>query len=914
MKNVLHAIFHGIFWLWNVTFLYIVYGAVLPFIGILLIPGVLAGEIETEFLLALLGMVAVPTICTWIGVWKFRQRPLELMRLFYGIEAPFFLLFIIRLFVLRELTPASNLVLGTAIACFCAFFVELLWGYQGQQTNPKLRLFSWVQVAAHSLMLLVGLYVGVLLLFYAVPSAAVLIVGFFSFTWVQYIVFAPVFLIFFFVTGTLFLAMPSALAALYVHSGQRILRAFSSQYGRNLTATISLGVITAWIALFMGLQNQPQVQAFELLKNPPKTEAERQELLDKSDQIRAGLTNAYLASYRYVSTWGESNQIRVMYQSTFGLPEPILEGLQTSFNQLMSPFLYQGDRNDDQKAGKLYAQFFDTSIQKGERLAIQHALKSTAILDDAKAGVLNINQEKVWLKKQAVTVKENGDWADVELYEVYNNKTADVEEIFYSFSLPESATITGIWLGDTDNRAKRFPFTVSPRGAAQKVYTSQVRRERPVDPALLEQVGPRQYRLRAFPIPPKPTTWEGQNPSNRPTEMHLWLTYKVMRQDNGWQLPSLGEKRNIFWTNNTERFRNGQKVKGFDSDWLEATLPTSNQPPKLHQASLNGYQITAKPLSQHSYNLPQGKRFAVVLDTSRSMEDHRQALAETFKWLGQNVLTKNDADLYVAAFGNPEFVDDIRKFDVQKKTFYGTLQLPDMLRQFGQLRDNKIYDAILLISDRGSYELAGNNKNMPRFTTPLWAIHLGHLPPAYDDNTLKAIQDTGGGVSTSLAEVLQRIATTETLAKAIPTQETEAGKIKQNLVSVVDGYAWYVEPTKATTTDKKFEPLAARILVQALSKQTDRKQVKQLDAIHAIAKTAKIVTPYSSMIVLVNDEQRQALKAAEASADRFNRKVEDGKEQLNKPNNPLAAASVPEPSMMVGLGAIAIFLVAKRKR
>ncbi|NJM58136.1 MAG: hypothetical protein HC857_12865 [Synechococcales cyanobacterium RU_4_20] len=37
----------------------------------------------------------------------------------------------------------------------------------------------------------------------------------------------------------------------------------------------------------------------------------------------------------------------------------------------------------------------------------------------------------------------------------------------------------------------------------------------------------------------------------------------------------------------------------------------------------------------------------------------------------------------------------------------------------------------------------------------------------------------------------------------------------------------------------------------------------QLDKIHAIAKREQIVTPYSSMIVLVNDEQRRMLAEAE---------------------------------------------------
>jgi putative PEP-CTERM system integral membrane protein len=935
MKTFLHVLFHSIFWLWNLMFLSVVYAGILPHIGIPLAQATFAGEIEQEFLITLIGLIAVPTICTCIGLVRFRKRPLELMRLFYGVEAPLFLVCIIRLFIIRELTPASSLILGTITICIFAFIVELLWGYGGQYQDSKYRWLSWAQLAAHSLMLFVGLYAGVMLLFYAVPTAALLLKEFFSFRWLEgfwwslthhfwsTLWYIPIFTILFAGTATLFLWMPSALTALYLHSGQRILRAFSAQYGRKFTAQVSLGIVTAWILLFMMLQQQPQVQAFKLLENLPQTEKARQELLSKSENIRQGLVNAYLSSYRYLGTWKESDNIRVMYRDVFGLPKPILEVLQNSHNQLISPFLYQGDRADDQKAEKLYAQFFDTSLQKGERLAVQRALKSTAILDEAKAGLLNINQKKVWLKKQAIALKEQGDWADVEIHEVYNNQTFDVEEIFYSFSLPESAVITGIWLGDTDNLARRFPFTVSPRGAAQKVYNSQVRRERPVDPALLEQVGPRHYRLRAFPIPAKVQTWERRNSTNRPTEMHLWLTYKVMRQDKGWALPKLGEKRNIYWTNRTQRLRNGKTIKGFEQDWLEAYLPASGNQSQLHQIDLNGYRITAKPLAQKDYVLPQKKRFAIILDSSYSMGKYRQELAKTFDLLNQKVMPKNAADLYItaAAGGTPTFVENIRSFDLTKKTFYGTLQQKQMLRQFVQLQGNKAYDGILLITDEGSYELSDDKNNVPKITAPLWLVHLGALPPAYDDATLKAIQDNGGGVSTELTEVLQRMATTEALTKQLPptpppakeTADASKPEIQPAVVSVVDGYAWYLQAATGNANNQAgFAPFAARMLVQGLSKQTDGKQVTQLDGIHAIAKTHKIVTPYSSMIVLVNDEQREALRKAEAAADRFDRKVENGKESLNKPNNPLST-SIPEPGMVIGLGAIALFLVANRK-
>lgn len=941
MKTALHDLFKLIFWLWNLVFLGVVYLGILPWIGIPLILATISGQIELEFSLTLFGLIAVPTFSTLLGLWKFRKNSLDLLRLFYGIEAPLFLLLTLRFFVLRELTPASSLILGTMLLSIGAFFVELGWGYLGNRNHRNSSQLAFLQLAAHSLMLFVGLYAGLLLLYYAVPTAVVLLQGllysivsaavflfqeFFSFAWVQNLgslliygllegisnlIILAIGLLLFGGTATLFLGMPSALTALYIYSGQRILRAFSSQYGRQRTALVSLGIITIWMTLFISFQNQPQTLAFQRLESPITTEQQKQERLDQSEAIRKGLVHAYLASYRYLESVDNSNQIRTMYQNVFNLPEPLLTTLQNSFNQLISPFLYKGNlEKDSEKAEKLYAQFFDTSIQKGERLAIQHALKSTSIIDDAKAGVLNINQKKVWLEKQAVTVQEQGDWAEVEIYEVYQNKTNDVEEIFYSFSLPESAVITGLWLGDTNNLATRFPFTVSPRGAAQKVYNSQVRRERPVDPALLEQVGTRQYRLRAFPIPPQFST--------NPDKMHLWLTYKVLRQGNQWLLPKLGEKRNIFWTKDTQRFRNQKLIKGFETDWLEASLPTSQKSPQLQNVTLEGYEITAKPLTKQDYVLPEGKRFAIVLDTSRSMGNHKQELAKTFEQLKQYLVAKNDLDLYVTGTNNfpPQLIDDLSSFNVKQKTFYGTLQVKEILRQFVQLGNNQNYDGVIVITDEGSYDLSNDKKDVPKLSIPIWLLHLGSLAPAYEDGTLKVIQDSGGGVATESLELFQRIATTEKLAKELttpPAKKQQKPEVKPKVINIVDGYAWFLkQSTNQTAGSEEFKPIAARMLVKGLSQEINEAQLTQLDRIHAIAKTQKIVTPYSSMLVLVNDEQRQALKAAEASSDRFDRKVEDGKETLNKPQN--SPVSVPEPEMTLGSGVAALFLLLNSKR
>ncbi|MCW6035168.1 TIGR02921 family PEP-CTERM protein [Spirulina subsalsa FACHB-351] len=927
MKTFLHVSYYSIFWLWNLLFLMVVYLGIFPLIGVSLIAAIVAGEIEPEFLIALLAILLTPPLCTLIGLLKFQRRPLELMRLFYGVEAPIFTLAILRLFTLRELTGASYLIVGSLGICMIAFGVELLVGYLGQSDSKSTlvtrqrKILAMAQVALHSLMLLIGLYFGAVLFFYAVPVAGQLIIEFFSFRWVSalwyelthyffstlwYIAF---FSLFFVLSTTLFVLVPSSFTALYIHSGQRILRAFSAQYGKKRTLSITLGILTTWFVLFFSLQNQPQLKAFELLDQPVTNNADRQEIINQSPAIKKGLLNAYLQAYRYLGNAQDNDGIKVLYSNVFSLPEPLLDGLQAVHNQLLSPFLYQGSPRDEEKAAKLYAQVFDTSIQKGEQAAIIKALQSTAMIDEAKAGVLNINQHRVLLEKQAVTVKEEGDWAEVELYEVYQNVTNDVEEIFYSFTLPESAVLTGIWLGDTENLDQRFPFQVSPRGAAQRVYNAQVQRVNPVDPALLEQVGTRHYRLRAFPIPEKRQTWETE-PVERPLKMHLWLTYRVMNQEAGWALPKLGEKRNIFWTKKTERWRNGERVKGFDQDWLEGFLPASAQGVKQsHQGTLNGYTVTAKPLSEGDYVLPQGQHFAVILDSSYSMESQRQAINKTLDWLKKEGFTdgrleNNEADLYLTATAEeePQSFTKWQDFNLNKQVFYGTLQLDEMLAQFKALAGNKPYDGVIVLTDEGSYELAKDQETVPVMNAPLWVVHLGGFPEAYEDGVLQEIQRSGGGVAQTLPEVLQRMATT--------------GKLGEDTIAVVDGYAWQKTTTLAEDSETGFMPLAARMLIKELTKGFTAPTVEDLDGVHAIAKETAIVTPYSSMIVLVNDEQRQALREAEASEDRFERQVEDGNQTLDKPNNPLQSnpsVGVPEGRMAIALTLVLLFFFLKRR-
>ena len=964
MQKVLNYTFSFIFHGWNLIFFILVYFFILPLSGWILI-ATIQGLIPIEFFITGLGIVGIPTACTIIGNKYFAKQPWQLINLFYGVEMPLFILFLLRLFIFRELTAASNLVIYTLLICVAAFFVELMSGYQREK-----KYFAWMQLGSHTLVLLMGLYTSALILFYAIPWGFAFFREVLRFKWLTGLIdtllhyplqaFWGLFFggLFVALSVSIFVFMPVGLAGLYVNSGQNIIKNFATQYGKNKAIFGSLAVVTTWVVLFIGLNQQPQIQAFQLLDQPPLTDGDRQTVLKQSEKIRQGLLNSYLYNYRYLSDVESSNDIEMMYADVFDLPQSVTKELQYVFNQLMLPFLYQGNSGEQKKAAELYEKFFDVPLQKGEQKSVLHALQSTFNQEEVKAGLLNIGVKNVWLKRQEVNITEHDSFADVELYEVYQNKTNEVQEILYYFSLPESATITGIWLGDTADRAKRFPYQVSPRGAAQKVYNSQVRRERPIDPALLEQVGPQQYRLRAFPVPIGLQWGEKADQVNRPVEMHLWLTYQVVKKEKGWQLPQLNEKRNIFWTNFTQRRYNGKKVRSYYEwlpDFLPATNSLSSQELTSQQVNLDGLQITAQPLGKEDYNLPTNQKFAVIVDTSYSMGKHARSLRDNLQWLknngyadqnsSQQVVSNNDADLYLVGTNGkaPVRIDNFSKFQENDIVYYGTVQPGEILQQFVKMQGDTKYDGILLLTDAGSYELSQDKKDLPEINSPLWFIHLDEaISPAYDDATIKVLQKSAGGVGTDISEVLQRITTRQNLTANLvnqtnqnkslgnvptknATKPVKQDQIKPAVVSVVDGYAWYLQPNTLNmvnnTNDGKnkiFAPLAARQLVLGMSQQMSQETLQWLDNIHAIAKNYKIVTPYSSMIVLVNEEQRQMLAAAEASTDRFDRTAETGQEALTKPFNPLNSTTqttaIPEPSHILGTGAIALLLIVNRQR
>jgi len=93
-------------------------------------------------------------------------------------------------------------------------------------------------------------------------------------------------------------------------------------------------------------------------------------------------------------------------------------------------------------------------------------------------------------------------------------------------------------------------------------------------------------------------------------------------------------------------------------------------------------------------------------------------------------------------------------------------------------------------------------------------------------------------------------------------------------------------------------------------------QLETLDYLHSLALNYEIVTPYSSMIVLVEVDQQRLLNKLSDLDDRYQREVEALGDTT--PKSPVPLAGVPEPHEWLLMALVAALLVyisyTKRKQ
>lgn len=950
---------YGLFWSWNLIFLAFMLFGFGPQILPDMILAVRTRTVPVAFLVYALLLIAIPALAVILGLTVLRRSPGRLFTLGYGVEGPLMLMLAIRFFIVREMTPAVTLLLaigGLGIA-------TLLWQILDRNIHSRGSLLTHLRLIGLTLLLAIGLYASIWIAFYVLPVSIYLwegisdMVGNLSeifrdlrtamadlsagaWRWIPFYILGFILLVY---TATLFFLMPIAVPIIYARSWRRGQSAMIVNYGRARAITLSSGVFVLCVLSLVLVSRQPQQQAFAMLETPPSSPAEAQALLKEEKAIRAGLLNAYLAPQRYFSAVGEVRHVSAMYEYTLDMSPRQAVAVQDLYETLTRPVLYKpvktpqkdavGRRLDNQalrqeplQAAELYEQFFDQTIVEGEREAVVRAARSNWSIDQAQAAWRMVDDREVHLTHQEVKVTENGDWAEFELYEVYKNQTGQQQEVVYYFSLPESAVITGVWLGESPDRDQRFAYRVAPRGAAQATYRNEIRER--VDPALVEQIGPRQYRLRAFPV--QPTRLQRDRNASRSIvqeapPLHMWLTWRTMAVDDAWPMPTMAYKRNVYWDESTERLVNGQPMVADSGAWLPATLPAANPiQPMTHRVDFsNGETVIARPVTPGEIPEPTGDlRLAVVLDRSRSMNERADEVQAALAQLARLTEEGTEVDVYLTASefrGEEPAVASLAKVNAENIVYFGGQNAAELLVQFDALNKGTDYDAILVLTDGSGYELDDEGLEVPIPDGPVWMVHLGgNFPLGYDDATLEAIQASGGGVAGSIEEAMTRFLV-----------GLEAGLDPSATLDFIDGYLWQTMATAAVdggadilvvthSPGDDFAALAARriILAEMGRQAANLAELEKLDQLHAIAIEQGIVTPFSSMIVLVEARQERLLERLKNRDDRFEREYEDVGETEQLP--PMNVTGVPEPEewLLIGLaaGMLLRYLYTRRSR
>ena len=166
--NLKDRLAFGLFWSWNLIFLAFMVLGFAPRLLPELIIAVRTGSIPVNYLFYALVLAMIPLLAVILGLTLLRRSPARLFALGYVVEGPLMLILAIRLFLIRQPTPALTLILSIAGLGMVAF----LWQILDPEAERRGQLASYLRLVGLTLMLLTSLYAAVWIAFYAVPLSA----------------------------------------------------------------------------------------------------------------------------------------------------------------------------------------------------------------------------------------------------------------------------------------------------------------------------------------------------------------------------------------------------------------------------------------------------------------------------------------------------------------------------------------------------------------------------------------------------------------------------------------------------------------------------------------------------------------------------------------------------------------------
>ncbi|HNN94312.1 MAG TPA: TIGR02921 family PEP-CTERM protein [Pseudomonadota bacterium] len=778
-------------------------------------------------------LAPLPPLCWFLGARTWRGEPARLLQLVVGFQLPLMGVAVVRLYKVHELTAAHLQVLGTV--CIGALFS--LWDLlRGPPQPSQSRGVVGLQLGGQTLGLLgaaYGLLVYAPLALRWLGDVDLRRIHANWFDALMGLIVLP-----FLLYGVFVLAAAPLLALrLYARSLRVTYGVARTVLGGRTARLVSAAVVLLSLGLFLIVNRQPQIEVYRRLRQLPRSDQERMALLRDAAGLREGLLNAYLQDERY---WGPSLPSRLpgwMYATEKGplvlaLPwaSIVRYGLEGLYGAVARPFLYDnaaeyhGGRADE--AAEAYADFFDAPIAQTEVAAILTAFAADLSHHDRKEKrreALGRGVRRTW---QGVQATRHGDVAEIELHEVYESTATwdsySTDDLSLYFALPESAVVTGMWLGGSSDRSQASECSVD----------AHPRRNNPLTQGeQLEPVGPRQYRVRIL-AGVRSGLWDRSHAT--PIPRHLWLRYRVLSDGVGFALPERLLERNVHDTPSTKKVLEGRELAPGE-EFPPRLLGAGERVTHLHHPGLN-VDIQARPVSSPPPQWPAGRTLAVVVDRSRSMS-RVQAEAESALRTLVAVAGQNDLDFYLTSAptrGEPAVrIDDPMQLPHNATFFYGRHHLDGVLAQFQSLRGKKAYDALVLLTDDDGWDppkwqAAATLGDLP----PLWMVHLGgRLAPSYSDVVHLALVRSGGGVTTELAGALSAI------------ERAASGRSGQ----ILDGYEWTQEPAPpgAPRVDEAFSALAAARLVRLHAATGSRKATSAVDTLHELAKANHIATVFT---------------------------------------------------------------------
>ncbi len=950
--------------------------------------------IPLDILVTLGVFFLMPLVTMGVAIFtkSYRHAP-KLAQILFGIELPIMAFTLGRLIFLKTLTPTNIVFLSSAALSILGYILYVFC------KPAKNKVLLTVHLLANQVAVVIGAYASLLMFFFLPILLAVVIQiiksvlqdGF----WGAFSYSENFWQLLTWLIGTgallaLFLALigsPFVGFLMYWRATQRLGKLLQAQTSLQFSR-LSKGLFSLVYAVtIMALAYQGSLLGFYGQMNSYKaatTFEERSQLatqiLKREVFISDRLVDVYLANYRYL-TDSSMLLIQQAYEDQVKLNKPAAERVQKWFTALASPFVYNGKFEEDvEKAGEYYEEIFDEPIQLAESQKVARTLASSFNFsqDQLKSSVLDREDKDVRLVKRLVTAQPDSthQFATVTIEEEYENTTNSEQEVLYIFSLPQDSVMTDLKLGadlelgkeqleiaqptqptpalaasqstpvSTISHTIPTPIEhknqgeVAAKGAANQTFEDQYRPR--MDPAILEQVGPAQYKLRIYPVPVKEENlaeWQRTRVQEPIKNQKVRYSYVTALDSQGQAaLPQITETRNVFTDGQTISVY--KKTDGSNQKIAvqalkvpvksETITECGSQPVSLTQnAHLTVYiphsvnpWLKAENITFDCENQFAGaeqkvtnQRIAILADSSHSMgvKNWQTYLSQQLP-LNQ-LLDTNVVDLY--------YFNDLVSLPIslnqQRNNPKAWTQVAfgktDRLKALTQIAGK--YDVVLMFTDGSEADSPGDKNFVPTVAQPIYLIHSNGKMPKLPDNLTYYLQANAAKVASSGTAALQNFAVRQAVSK----------QVQNAFVLVGESGTWVTVPVSNTLAVSALSSVATQPLSpqEPVAKVATHREIESdmhdvasnlnqlsvLDELNRTAQASGIVTPFSSFIVLTTDQQKDQLKRASLQDGRYVVNYDLGEEQLIQPTSSglLGTSAVPEPHewllLLTGFGLLA---------